>query len=245
MSRGTRTGEPALGTLELAVFGLSSLITTLVGVRLLVVAARSREIPELAIGLVMILELVSAACWAAGSGTAAGQLLSTLAAAGSVASLGLFVAYTFAPGSWLARTTAVALILAVVASILLATTAGAWGTGSYYLRFGWVASVARTVAFGWASVVALRSRAALQRRARLGLSHPLTASRVGFWCLGAGFACASYSMPLVEIVTDTVRPSGISPVSMVLAIGASLFIWLAFHPPRVYVRWALGRAGAS
>jgi hypothetical protein len=234
-----------LNTIGLVIFGLSALITAVVGIRLLFVASRSREIPELAVGLVMIMELISAASWAAASATAAGQLISTVAAAGSVACMALFIVYTFAPGSRLARAGAAALLLAAGACVLLPTLSGAWGSGDFYLRFGWVASLARAIAYGWAAVAAGRSRAALQRRARLGLSHPLTASRVGFWCLGAGFACISYSMPLLEIVTDTVRPLGISPISVVLAIGASTFIWLAFYPPRVYLTWALRRAGRA
>ncbi|MGH0034196.1 MAG: hypothetical protein ACQGVK_04125 [Myxococcota bacterium] len=231
-----------MNTLGLAIFGISAVISAVVGIRLLWVASRSRELPELTIGLVMLLELVSAALWAAASSSATGQLVSTVAAAGSASSMAVFVRYTFAPDSWSGRIGLAALLLTSAACVLLPTRAGAWGSADFYLQFGWLASLARAAAYAWASLAAGRSRATLRRRARLGLSHPLSASRVGFWCIASGMACASFSIPLIEILTQTVRPLGISPISMVLAIAAAGSTWLAFYPPRVYVTWALSRA---
>ncbi len=236
-------GETTLNAFEIIFFGLSAGIATVVGIRLLAIASRSREIPELSVGFVLLMEVISATSWALASTTAVGQLVSTSAAAASVACLTLFVVYTFLPDSRVARVVAAVVLLAAGACVLVPTLNAAWGSKDFYVRFGWGASLARAFSFGWAALVAGRSLAALQRRARLGLSHPLTASRVGFWCLSAAFSSGSFLMPVIEIVTDTVRPGGISPISIGFAIGASSFVWLAFWPPKVYVTWALRRMG--
>jgi hypothetical protein len=231
--------------LVLAPFGLSSVITLVVGARLLTVAARGRGIPELAIGLVMILELISAMSWALASATAAGQLVSTLAAAASASTLGLFISYTFVPHSRLARVGAVALVIAAGACVLLPWLAGGWGSEAFYREFGWGASMARVFGYGWAALAAARSREALRRRAALGLCHPLTVSRVGFWSVASACAFFSYLMPVFDLVVGITMPGRISFVSAGLAVAASSLIWLAFYPPKAYVAWALRQAGQT
>jgi hypothetical protein len=231
--------------LVLAPFGLSSVITLVVGARLLTVAARRREIPELAIGLVMILELISAMSWALASATAAGQLVSTLAAAASASTLGLFISYTFVPHSRLARVGAAALVIAAGACVLLPWLAGAWGSEAFYREFGWGASLVRVFGYGWGAHAAARSRDALRRRAALGLCHPLTVSRVGFWSIASACACLSFLMPIFDLVAGITLPGRISFVSAGIAIAASSLIWLAFYPPKAYVAWALRQAGQT
>lgn len=231
-----------MNPLELATFALASLMAVAVGCRLLLVASRSRELPELAIGLAMLLEVVSAVSWAVAPHGPSGQLVSSLAASLSVLCMAVFVPYTFSPGRVWSRGAATLLVLGVAAGLVLATASGGWGAADFYVRFGWVFSAARALVFGWAAVAAARSRSALRRRARLGLSHPLTASRVGFWSLSAGVASVSYAVPLFVLVTGTAGAVGISPVSALLAVGASVFMWLAFYPPQAYVEWALRQA---
>lgn len=231
--------------LALVPFGLSSLITLVVGIRLLAVAADRREIPELAFGLVMILELTSAISWALGHTTAAGQLVSTLTGAASASTLGLFVVYTFVPHSRLARVGLAALLIAAGACVLVPWLAGAWGSEAFYRQFGWGASMVRVCGYAWGAIAAAQSREALRRRAALGLSHPLTASRVGFWSIAAAFACFSYLMPVFDLLAGITLPGRISFISAGLAIAASSLVWLAFYPPKAYVAWALRQAGQA
>jgi hypothetical protein len=224
---------------------LSSLIALVVGTRLLAVAAQRREIPELALGLVMILELTSAMSWALASAAAAGQFLSTLAGAASASTLGLFVVYTFVPHSRLARVGLAALLTAAGACVLFPWLAGGWGSETFYREFGWGASMVRVFAYAWAALAAARSRDALRRRAALGLCHPLTVARVGFWSVAAACAFLSYLMPVFDLVVGITMPGRISFVSAGLAIAAGSLVWLAFYPPKAYVAWALRQAGQA
>jgi hypothetical protein len=229
----------------LVLFSLAAVITTVVGLRLLAVAARTRQIPELAAGAVMLLELLSAAGWAAAKTTASGQLLSTAAGAASAAVLGLFVVYTFVPQSRLARFVLSFLLAGALACVLVPSLSAGWGSETFYRQYGWGASLARVFGYAWAAIAAARSRDALRRRARLGLSHPLTATRVGFWAIAAACACVSYAIPLLDLVTGMTPAGTISPISAGIAIAVSSLIWLAFYPPKIYVTWALRRAGQA
>jgi hypothetical protein len=232
-------------TFGLVLFSLSSAISMMVGLRLLAVAARTRQIPELAIGIVMLLELLSAATWAAAHTTAMGQLLSTIAGAAAASTLGLFIVHTFVSQSRLARVVLPVLLVAAAACILVPSLNAGWGSETFYRQFGWGASLARVFAYAWAAIAAARSRDAIRRRARLGLCHPLTASRVGFWAIAAACACVSYSMPVLDLVTGMTPAGDISPISAATAIVASSLTWLAFYPPKAYVAWALHRAGQA
>lgn len=234
-----------MDTFGLALFSLAAVISMVVGLRLLAVAARTRQVPELAVGIVILLELLSAASWAVASTTAMGQLLSTIAGAAAASILGLFLVHTFVPQSRLARVVLPVLLVASAACILVPSLNAGWGSETFYRQFGWGASLARVFAYAWAAIAAARSRDALRRRARLGLCHPLTASRVGFWAIAAACACISYSIPVLDLVTGMAPAGGISPISAGIAIVASTLTWLAFYPPKVYLAWALRRAGQA
>ncbi len=190
----------------------------------------------------MVLELISATVWVAGGGSAAGHLISTMAATGSVAAMTVFIVYTFLPTSLVGRGCAALLLALAGASLAVPALGAGFASPEFYTESGWISSLARSLAFGWAALAAARSRSALRKRARLGLSHPATASRVGSWSLSAALAAGSYALPLVELGLRGVQPGGISPLSMILAIGASVSIWLAFQPPRRYLEWVLRRA---
>jgi hypothetical protein len=103
----------------------------------------------------------------------------------------------------------------------------------------------RVFAYAWAALAAARSRETLRRRAALGLSHPLTVTRVGFWSTAAACACLSFLMPVFDLVAGITMPGRTSFVSAGLAIAASSLVWLAFYPPKAYVAWALRQAGQA
>jgi hypothetical protein len=229
--------------LGIAAFSVSSILCLVVASRLLWIASRSRETSELAIGLVMVFEFVSAASWAVAASSAAGQMVSTFAAAASVSTLGFFVFHTFTSHSIASSIALAGLWLAAAACVLAPSLVSGWGSEIFYEEFGWGASLVRTVSYGCAAFVAARSQNALRRRARLGLSHPLTASRVGFWAISSGCACISYLIPIVRLAAGLGEAGTISPLSMGLAICASFFMWLAFYPPKAYQAWALERLG--
>ena len=231
-----------MDTLGLVLFSFAAVISTVVGLRLLAVAARTRQIPELAVGAAMLLELLSAASWAAANGTAMGHSLSTITGAAAASTLGFFIVHTFVPQSRLARIVLAVLLVAAAACVLVPWLSAGWGSETFYRQFGWGASLARVFAYAWAAFAAARSRDALRRRARLGLCHPLTASRVGFWAIAAACACVSYAIPVLDLVVGMTPAGTISPISAGVAIVASTLIWIAFYPPKTYVVWALGRA---
>lgn len=214
-----------------------------VGARLLWLARRTREIPEAAIGGALFL---------------GGVGFSTIVAAFRLRLFpepALFAVFAFAMAALALGTIALAVGVwklfrpvdpaarAAVAATAIVQLAG-WIAGVAEFRpdgsrgdfVFWSFNLSGFAAYAWSAAECFRYRALLERRARIGLSDPAIAHRFLLWgvagCAGAAvFGAGMVARPFVH------GPSAAVLLAQSLAgFVAGVAIWLAFFPPRAYLR---------
>jgi hypothetical protein len=225
------------------------LVSTALGVRLLRLSRRTREIPELAMGLAFLL------CGGVGYGQiiaahgfwetrphltpvllASGYLMVDL---GAICLL-LFTWWVFRRGRRLGRL----LLAALTATILTAFVGQALVEGFAEPRmtggFAWVGIVGLGGSFVWPAAESLRYWAMLRRRERIGLADPALAHTFFWWGVGSASASAIFLIfaGLVWFdVQDVTHPAAAVPTAVCGGF-AAFAIGRAFHPQR-------GRAPAA
>ena len=234
----------------LGLIGFASFIgvSLVVGVRLLGLARRTGELPELAIGANFVLAgaigyslLIAAeslhlfAGRSAGVGSFAGVTGISLGAA----LIGLFSQRGFRPGNRAFRATLAALAgwlaLGVYGSWILHVAGEGGGAGAWLGH--WAPNLGIFAAYGWSSFESLRYYAMMRRRVSLGIADPLVANRFLLWGLGTLAVSAVTLLHLaVQIFGSYELPSSLLGVVSVLVLAAAIAEWLAFFPPAAYRR---------
>jgi hypothetical protein len=217
------------------------LVSLVVGVRLLLLARRTRQLPELLIGtgftvggalgyvpeaLIVDLELLH-------EGVAQVALVVANGAIRLAAALMLLFTWRVfrrdeAWAAWLAAGLCSVLVLAYVAY------PGPWIYAADKREWWWslVTAAARSACFAWASLESLRYHQRLRRRAKLGLADAALARRFLLW----GLAMAGPAlMSATPIATRALPASAGSPLvslwQTLLGLGAALAMWRTFFPP--------------
>ena len=127
---------------------------------------------------------------------------------------------------------------------------GAVAHGRFEGAWYWLMTGGMFACNGWVAFEPMRYYAQLRRRVRLGLCEPIVAERMLLWGLGS---VARASMVLMGPITSRyLQTLGDSQAR--LSAGASVLVltsllglatagtyWLAFEPPRAYVRWVEAR----
>jgi hypothetical protein len=223
------------------------------GVRLLLVARRTREIPELWIGVAVLssalgglLDTVSIDMFNA-SGTPLAFPIQVVGRAIYVlAALALYVAAwrIFHPGRpWAA-------IVAATGSLVSAAIWGAYvGTGQHShagsgrgltIVIAWM----RLVPFLWAAIECFLHHARMRRRMRIGLADPVITHQFWLWGVASSSLVGLMAVIIVSYGVFDLSPLTWTPglVAMTLcgAVGAST-IYTAFFPPAVYRGWISSR----
>lgn len=237
--------------------GLSMCVVGVVlAARMLRLARRTRELPELTVGLHMValvlgyvLEFVG--IQVAGSSPSAGFWLGGTANLLYAISIHVYLLFTwkvFVPNSRIAAGFVCAATLALAAGWLgeVLTTDFGFGAARFAAPWFWLAFVPRMIGMGWASFEALSHHAKLRRRVALDLADPTAANRLLLWALAALSECLIYCVVTITILAG--RPDGFltgTAALWVSAFGAiaSTCMWLGFFPPRRYQRWLEGRTG--
>jgi len=235
-------------------FGAFFLVSLTVGIRLLLLWQRTRELPELLIGIgVLGIGPLGFGC------LMIGPLLepSWPWLARALVGLGLFAAgagvvakYVF---NWRVYhpDNAKLKLLAWVAGLILAGTLihSAWASGftdasavgaRYILR--------QSLQVGcllWGSVEALRYWVMMRKRVRLGLADPVVANRFLMWGIGAGAAgWGSFVGSAAQAITGvpSLEIPWVAVSSSLHGLVAAVALSLAFLPPAAYRRFIAARA---
>jgi hypothetical protein len=233
--------------------GLFMIASLVVGVRLLFLFAKTRELPELLLAIALL--GVGFLGFAVGSAAKLwpdppASLLSWLPIVGlsleyaGCLALMAFAWRVFHPRSPVAAAVAIALTAMMVAAILGETISG---ENLRYIDGGPISAPyvplglsARALGPAWMAFECLRYYAALRRRLRLGLADPLIAHRFLLWGLAIGAAAGGYA---VAVAHRLIHSTGI--LAHAWSLGAVAFLAftsagalaLAFFPPRAYRRW--------
>jgi hypothetical protein len=232
-------------------------VGTVVGVRLLRLARRTRGFPELALGLgevllagavpplFTIVQLAESDGFVRGA-SAVGHLVYTIGSAVMVLftwrvfrphagwARGLTVAMVAVLGAAGAHATARAFLVPELAALREPQTVG-------FLLMEWVS----LGGFVWTAVEAFHLHARMRRQAALGLVDPVVANRILLWgCVGlAGILAAGAPIVASLLGLSTMTHA---PTRLLCAMGtlvSSVFIQLAILPPHGYLRWV--RSGSA
>lgn len=228
--------------------GAFVLVSLVVGVRLLALAARTRELPELAMGLGLLL-----------LGGVGYPLLETIEHSHAlsldrrVALLGtqmgchvigttaftFFVARVFRRGSPLPLALTALVLAAIVGLVLLQIQVAGMaafvreGTGPWRVH-----AAVSLLPLVWGGLESARWRRMLRRRLALGLADPVVADRFRLWSVGM-FAAAGVAALSTGLELAGLSLTGSTVGSLVVAVGglvSATSLWLAFVPPRSYLR---------
>lgn len=242
-----------------AIGGLSFVAASfVVGLRLLFLASRTRELPEFAIGMALVLM--------GGVGypmTAIARMAPSLS---DELRIGLFVfslllswigtvliavfnMRVFRPHDAWARSLVTAIALLLLASFALESFSPGLRVATLQneglglrLFMGLIA-----IPLAWGAYESLRYRELLQKRVKLGLADPVVADRMRLWGTGILSACVINVATTVaalfgiDFAVTTLGACVIAPLGFVAA-GS---MWLAFIPPAAYLRRVASRAAAS
>jgi hypothetical protein len=240
-----------LGVLGVLAFTLAS---SVVGGRLLWVARRTREAPELAMGLAFLssaavgFPLLTAAqiLQQASGSTAVSHWLMVLGAAFTFTGyvgLGVGCWRIFRPDArWPLAPLAAAALALLGALSVVASSAGAESAATRETAF-WSGVFVGTLTFAWNAAESFRLYAQLRRRLALGLADPAVANRVLLWGVGsaAAFAMTIHGL-LLRALGGNIVADGHRLVSSAIGLVAAVAIWLAFFPPAAYRRRFLSSA---
>jgi hypothetical protein len=226
--------------------------STVVGLRMLLLAARTRRSAELEMGLALLVPGAfgyAAALASAADPATTGLAQSTLRALANscfgigAISLALFTRQVFRPESL-----AAGCCVAVVCTSIGASSLGFWIERADDLLASpafWVSYVARISVFGWAAFEAFHQYRLGRRRERLGLADPLLVNRFLLWGLGNGAVLGILALQLSVMASlglDAMfLPLVMTPISA-LGLVAAITVWLTFLPPRAY-RQRFGQPG--
>lgn len=242
-----------------AVGGVAFILASLVvGLRILLLARRTRRLPELVIGLSLFLAgglgypmIVLARMAISWPDPVRVALFATSMLFGLIGTLCActFNQVVFRPGSAGAR--ALVILVGVIQLALLAwqvvtpgLAAGAFyneGAGLRLFTAGHGAPLA------WAVLESFRYGRQLAKRAKLGLADPVIVDRVRLWGISMGaslainLAATIGALRGVDFAASTVGALVIAPLGLVAA--GSVF--LAFLPPQAYLRRVAARAATS
>jgi len=158
-----------------------------------------------------------------------------------------FTRRVFRPGRGVAFAFSFSSAVAIWIGWLGYVLSGGVAHGRFEGTWYWVMTSGMFVCNGWVAFEPLRYYAQLRRRVRLGLCEPIVAERMLLWGLGS---VARASMVLMGPITSRHLQTLGDSQSARLAAGASVLVltsllglltagsyWLAFEPPRAYVRW--------
>lgn len=223
-----------------------------VGVRLVRLWWRTRELPELLIGIAVL------GIGPVGFGLATFALLlqqRELAAAQPMLALAMLCVTVGASAKFLfnwrvyhprSRPAGVVALLGVAALLSL------WCAGLLGSNFSDAHSPGTTArsflqvgCLLWGSVEALRWWRKLRRRLRLGLADPVVTNRFFLWGLGAGAAGVGTAIGVVaQMVTGTISLElpWVTLSSSLHGLTAAVAMWLAFLPTARYQRFIQARA---
>jgi hypothetical protein len=237
--------------------GLSSMLVSLgVGIRLIRLASHTQQLPELLIGLSMVLMGFGWSAMAAAGRQAEGLsdpvrvgLLVSAALCAIVGSscLAMFNWQVFRPHATWPGLLSGAVALGLTALCLAQTVSPGWLVFAREERGPWhyVAWVVLVVYF-WSAIESRRLQRMMVRRQRLGLVDPIVVDRVRLWSIT--MLSAMLASLMFAVLQAIGIPIGGTPIGLgltaVVALISSATLLLAFVPPSSYLASVRRRAVA-
>ena len=251
---------PSSLALVVAAQAAYAIVLGAVGFRLLRLAARTKETPELALGVgfagaIFAIPLLGLSGF--GRGTVEDVRFPLLAVAlfltwMTLSALSSFTWRAFRPHArWAAALTGGLSLLAasVVVSIWHGVTNGQPGQSSLDAAGRWVLGMRLPLVLGlvWTGIEAFRQHGMAKRRLAIGLGDPVVANRFLLWGWISVFALGDSALA-TWLQAQGRGPSNDPTAAILLAIGggvSALMVALVFLPPEAWVRFVRARATAQ
>lgn len=250
---GSSWGNPNVQWISLLGLGVFGAISLAVALRLLLLASRTRQLPEFLIGV----SFLTGGILGRGPIAAAlsveslpetlrvGLLMGgrfMLAVCGL--SIGLMAWRVFQRDQAWARVLLLVLVALLAVHSALDVFVTRPGTPLYASMGFWIGTVGKTGAFAWGSWEAIRYYGMLRRRIPLGLADPVVANRIALWGLASGLIAFLFLVnPLAQLATGLDQESpALSMMQSAIGLAVALCIALAFFPPRAYLQRIESRA---
>lgn len=240
-------------TLILAGFLAFFVVALIVGIRLLLLWGRTRQVPELLMGIgVLGIGPVGFGCMMVGVVSTSNPVVANLGfgigtlavAIGIMAkcSFNWFVYRRNSIGAMLATINVGALMIAILAVHVID---GRWVPVDAMAWDGILRTTAQVACLFWGSAESIYYWSQMRRRQKLGLADAVLVNRFLMWGVGAGFAGAGTGIGLIaQLLTGVPSleiPWVVSTASL-FGFLAAVAIYLAFVPPASYVRFIQARA---
>jgi hypothetical protein len=235
---------------------LFAVVSTWVGLRLVLLWWSTRQLPELLIGVGVlgIGPLGFGASAAAGflatssPGLAHGLALwGAFAATAGIASKFLFNWRVYHPSeAWAARVanTGMAVVaVTLVASIFVGGVEDGMEIPRWYLTRG----IFQAGCLLWGASEAILYWDKMRRRERLGLADPTVTNRFLLWGIAAGAAGLGTSIGVTFQMATGIASAEVPALllsSSLHGLVAAIAMWLAFVPPNAYTRWIRAQSSA-
>ena len=223
------------------------------GARLLQLSRRTRETPELLLGLAFVVSGIGLLAYMVpyvlfevlrGPFVFAGRIVFIPVSV----MIALFTRGVFRPGerwaTWLVWGIAALHTVGVTGSALNGDCQG-YSIGSGWF---WIEWIGYTLPMAWTGLEALAQYATARRRVRLGLCGSLVCNRMLLWGLfGALQVGLSILVPFQYAAFEeaNVFTAGWDRLYGAFSIGSVAMIWFAFFPPSFYRRWIESSADTS
>ena len=238
-----------LQTLGFSLFVLASFV---LGGRLLMLWRRTRELPELLIGLAFLLGggfgylswLVRGAALQSGASDEVGTALAlvglTASCLGALTN-GAGIYLIFRPG----RRWPLVIIAAVVAFMLtFGIRLFRADPGAGYFDF-WMAMSSCSVLYAWGAIESLLLARMLHKRAKLGMADPIVVNRAFQWSMSGWIVLLMMGISVVSVIASGGEvPPFWATVQSLLGILCAGVIWIGFFPNE-FVRSRVAQVYAS
>jgi hypothetical protein len=242
-----------------ALAGALYLLTVLiVGSRLLMLARRTKQLPELLLSGALLLggaiggplEGAAGTIRAEGGEAIAGKLLlaAKIFGLGAVICHVSFVRIVFRPRERWARLLAAAIIACPVAALFGYGAHGAYAMSAIPWNWFWIDLAARITASVWMAAEGAIYYGMMKRRLHLGLADPLIANRFLLWTLAGTFSIVVLLTSVPPMLLDPAANAGLLTLDLfIFSIGGvsiSALYFLTFLPPESFRRW-LGKTSEA
>jgi hypothetical protein len=233
------------------------LTITAVGIRLLMLARRNRGLPELLLGVSLLVGGTFGATLEA-SGLAlrptiepgvVGMLLFSGKVCGLIALVcqGVFIWKVFrSDAAW--APALVGLCFSLSAAAMVGFWAyGTFSTGLIHMTWFWLELIGRTTGSVWLVCEAVRYYRLMRRRMHLGLADPVVTNRFLLWGVAGIFGLLMMMTAVPPVIAPTTTHWLMAwdiALFSAFGIGFCIAYSLVFFPPAFYLRW-IGSGGAE
>jgi hypothetical protein len=227
----------------------AGIIYLLAGARLALLGIRTGETPERFLGAGFMMSGASGILYCLPDFEIFGDYWTPLFFAARVAYLpcavliAAFTARVFRPDDGWARWLVWGVAVLAAAGVGGSALQGDWEGFSLNSGWFWLEWTSYTLPYGWAAAEAFLEYRQARRRVRIGLCKPSVCNRVFLWSLFGVIQFASCFVVIGQYAAYG-RENLFSSTWDFLYSGtmlvALLVMWIAFFPPKIYVRWING-----